>query len=146
MLHLVKAYCFLCIWAIQTKLVWWLILPQLTYAYCNIKCSHHQTTHRGLCAVVVENNSCEWIRGPGDVSWSQVSVVITRQQKDNRTDQYTETSQQTPLNCQRGQILSSPLDLILSKLNPHSWGHVWITQCQVLRDMLISALPESERL
>lgn len=63
--------------------------------------------HRGLCTVVVEDNSREGIRSSGNVSWSQVSGNI--RSKDNRADQYRKTLNkllfpvlQIQLVCQQG--------------------------------------------
>lgn len=39
--------------------------------------------HRGLRAVVFEDDSCEWIRGPRDVSWSQVSAEYNSTSQTN---------------------------------------------------------------
>ncbi len=120
--------------------------------------THTHRAHRGLCAVVVENNSCKRIRGPRNVSWSQVSVGITRP-KDNRTDQYTKTLNKLLLPVLQIKLVSEgqqgkkkqqnrhlPAWPYSFKLNSHSSEHVWITRCQALIDMLISALPERERL
>lgn len=45
---------------------------------------HTDGAHRGLRTVVVENNSCERIRGSRNISWSQVSVGITRTNSRDR--------------------------------------------------------------
>lgn len=112
--------------------------------------------HRGFCAVVVENNSCEWIRGSRDVSRSQVSAG------------YRHTKRQQPINIKTLDTLLLPvlqIQLVSAgpsgeknsrknhffswphpfHLNLHSYKRGSITQCQGLIDMLISALPETER-
>lgn len=77
--------------------------------------------------MVVENNSCKWIRGSRNVSWSQVSAGITRP-KNKRTDQYAETLNKLLLPVLQIQLVREgqqgkngkknyfPLDLILSNL------------------------------
>lgn len=112
--------------------------------------------HRGFCAVVIENNSCEWIRGSRDVSGSQVSAG------------YHRTKRQQPINVKTLNMVLLPvlqIQLVSAgpsgekkqqektlfswphpfRLNLHSYKHGSITQCQGLTDMLISALPETER-
>ncbi len=79
------------------------------------------------------------------------------QRKDNRTDQYTKMldklllpaleiklvieEQQGKKQQNKTPISTWPYSF---KLNLHSSEHVWITQCQALIDMLISALPERD--